>query len=203
MHTRIYIPFVIGFFALFSCRQYIEKETTHHKYYNLTESDTISQAPLIAITKAESMEYGVPVAFLNKAGDTIIPFGKYAYFGTDTLKHFATVIEHPNDTVWGRPIGIDRKQNVLFDLMLFDNGPDYFHEGLIRILRNQKMGYANELGQVVIPCKYDFAGLFEDGKARVALEAREYMDLDEHLLVESDEWFQIDKKGNKVKSTIP
>jgi hypothetical protein len=33
---------------------------------------------------------------------------------------------------------------MLFDLVPFDNGPDEFHEGLVRVSRNGKMGYANK-----------------------------------------------------------
>ncbi len=184
--------------VLFSCKQYTDKVKTNYKYYDLTESDTILKPLLTAITDEEHLQYGVNIAFINEKGDTVIPFGNYAYFGTDTLEYFANVIEHPNDSTWGRYIGIDRNQNVLFDLVLFDNGPDYFNDNLTRVLRNGKMGYANKFGQVVIPCKYDFAKCFENGKAEVTFKAKEYIDLEEHSRVESDEWFLIDKQGNKI-----
>ena len=51
------------------------------------------------------------VAFVNENNDTIIPFGKYAYFGTDTLGFYANVIEHTSDSTYGRQITIDRDQN--------------------------------------------------------------------------------------------
>ena len=184
---------------LFACKQYIETEKTDYKYYDLAETDTVGKFVLTAVTDEEYLQYGVNIAFVNEKGDTIIPFGKYAYFGSDTLEFFANVIEHPNDSTWGRYIGIDRNQNILFDLVIFDNGPDYFNEGLTRILRNGKMGYANKYGQVVIPCEYDFAKCFEDGKAEVTYNVREYIDIEEHRRVESNEWFYIDKKGNKIE----
>jgi len=198
MKTKTYIKLIIGVFVLFSCKQYIEKEKTNYKYYDLTEIDTVFKSVLTAVTDEEYLQYGVNIAFIDENGDTIIPFGKYAYFGSDTLEYFANVIEHPNDSTWGRYVGIDRNQNILFDLVIFDNGPDYFNEDLTRILRNGKMGFANKFGQVVIPCKYDFAKYFKDGKAGVTFSAREYDDLEEHRRVESDEWFYIDKKGNKT-----
>jgi len=77
-------------------------------------------------------------------------------YGTDTLEYYANVIEHPNDSIYGRQIAINRNQNILFDVVMFDNGPEPFVEGLTRVLRNGKMGFANKFGQVVIPCKYDF-----------------------------------------------
>lgn len=198
MNNKTYIILIIGVSVLFSCRQYIEKETTDYKYNDLAESDTVFQPLLIAISNEEYLQYGANIAFINDEGDTVIPFGKYAYFGTDTLKYYANVLEHPNDSTWGRCIGIDRNQNTLFDLVLFDNGPDYYNEDLTRVSRNGKMGFANTYGQVVIPCIYNFARWFENGKAEVTFDAREYVDLEEHLRVESDEWFIIDKKGNEI-----
>ncbi len=183
----------------FSCRKYIDKETTEHKYFDRPISDTTSTDKLKAVTDEKYLQYGVKIAFVNENNDTIIPFGKYAYYGTDTLEFYANVIEHPNDSTYGRQIAIDRNQNVLFDIVMFDNGPEPFNEGLTRILRNGKMGYANKFGQIVIPCKYDYAKWFENGKAEVTYNAKEYLDLDEHKRVESDDWFEIDKKGKKLK----
>ena len=62
------------------------------------------------------------------------------------------------------------------------------------------MGYASKYGKVVIPCVYDYARWFENGKAEVTFEAEIYLDMEEHKRVESDEWFEIDKKGNKTKN---
>ena len=152
-----------------------------------------------AVTDEEYLQYGVRIAFVNEKNDTIIPFGKYAYYGMDTLEYYANVMEHPNDSTYGRQIAIDRKQNILFDIVNFDNGPEPFHEGLTRVLRNGKMGYANKYGQVVIPCIYDFVGTFKDGKAEVTYNAKEYLDWEDHMRVESDEWFLIDKKGKKIE----
>ena len=170
-----------------------------YKYYDTQDLDTISSDSLIAVTDEDYLQYGSRVAYVNIKGDTIIPFGHFAYFGTDTMIHFAAVLEHPNDTVFGRRIAIDRNQNILFDIVMFDNGPESFHDGLLRVLRNGKMGYANRFGQIVIPCIYDYAKWFDNGLAEVTFKAKEYIDMDEHRRVESDEWFKIDKKGNKIE----
>ena len=183
----------------FSCRKYIQKETTDYKYFDRPKSDTVSTNKLKAITDEEYLQYGVRVAFVSENNDTIIPFGKYAYYGTDTLEFYANVIEHPNDSTYGRQIAIDKNQNVLFDIVMFDNEPEPFNDGLTRVLRNGKMGYANKFGQIVIPCEYDYAKWFDNGKAEVTYNAKEYFDLEEHKRVESDEWFEIDKKGKKLK----
>ena len=183
---------------LVSCRNYIEQRETNYQYHDIAVSDTLDRELLIAVTDEEYLQYGSNVAYINMKGDTVIPFGSFAYFGTDTLEYYANVLQHPDDSTYGRWVGIDRYGNILFDLVSFDNGPDYFVEGLTRVLRNGKMGYANEKGEVVIPCQYAFAKWFENGVAEVTFEAREYYDLDEHLLVESDSWFRINQYGDSV-----
>ncbi len=190
---------IVSLLITVSCKHYTQKETTNYPYFNKTISDTSSTETLIAITDEAYLQYGARIAFVNEKGDTIIPFGKYAFFGTDTLKHYANVIEYVNDSTYGRYIAIDRNQNILYDIVLFDNGPDDFNEGLVRVLRNGKMGFANEYGRVVIPCEYDFAKWFKNGKASVTYKAKEYLDLDEHRRVESDEWFEIDKNGQAIR----
>ncbi|MFA9370524.1 MAG: WG repeat-containing protein [Labilibaculum antarcticum] len=194
----IFIAILI--FTFSSCRHKIEREITNYEYFDITESKMLSKEILSAITNEEYLQYGSSVAYVNEKGDTIIPFGKYAYYGTDTFVHFANVMVHPNDSTYGRQVGINRHLKILFDIVMFDNGPEPFKEGLIRILRNGKMGYANEYGEIVIPCIYDYAKWIHDGEAEVTFDALEFRDMDEHLRVESDEWFLIDMNGKKIKN---
>ncbi|MFK7798651.1 MAG: WG repeat-containing protein [Aureispira sp.] len=198
---KIYSPILLAFGLLsmfFSCDQKaVPTIIAKDDYFDPAASDTTRQEILIAVTDEEELQYGARVAYLNEKGDTIIPFGKYAYLGTDTLVHFANVMEFPNDSSYGQWVAIDQHQNRLYDLVTFDNGPDYFYEGLVRAKRNEKMGFANQYGQIVIPCTYAFAWSFEEGKAKVALNAKAIKD-GEHTRVESDEWFFIDKKGQKI-----
>ena len=198
MKIRQITILIFGILTILSCKKYIYKEITNYQYFDKPISDTISIEILKAVTDEEYLQYGVRVAFINDNNDTIIPFGKYAYYGTDTLEFYANVIEHPNDSIYGRQIAIDRNQNVLFDIVMFDNGPEPFNENLTRVLRNGKMGYANKFGQIIIPCEYDYAKWFENGKAEVTYNAKEYFDLDDHKRVESDEWYVIDKKGKEI-----
>lgn len=182
-----------------SCRQKIPREITNYDYFDISKSKTLALDTLYAITDEEYLQYGARVAYVNEKGDTIIPFGKYAYYGTDSFVHFTTVMEHPNDSTYGRQVGINRKQQILFDIVMFDNGPEPIREGLLRVIRNGKMGYADEYGKIMIPCIYDYVNWFYKGTAEVTFDAEEYWDMDEHLIVESDEWFFIDKNGNKIK----
>ena len=182
-----------------ACRQPEKRITTDYQYYDLKESEIQIRDNLIAVTNEDFLQYGSKLAYIKSNGDTIIPFGRFAYFGTDTLIYFATVLEHLNDTTWGRKIAIDRNQNILFDIVMFDNGPELFYDGLLRVIRNGKMGYSDSLGQIVIPCIYDYAKSFDNGQAEVTFKAKEYRDNGEYKRVESDEWFKIDRRGNKIE----
>jgi WG containing repeat len=71
------------------------------------------------------------------------------------------------------------------------------HENLVRVKRNEKFGFADATGKVVIPCQYDFAWWFENGKAKATYNAR--FDQAEYTTVESDEWIEIDIHGNQLK----
>ncbi|MEP1096040.1 MAG: WG repeat-containing protein [Cyclobacteriaceae bacterium] len=183
-----------------SCRTYIDQEQTNYEYHDIVNSDTIQVPSLYAVTNEEYLQYGSSVAYVNMEGDTIIPFGNFAYFGTDTMVYFANVLLHPDDSTYGRIVGISQDQQILFDVVTFDIAPDPFNEGLTRVKRNTKMGYANQRGEIVIPCKYDYARWFKNGVAEVTFDAKEYYDLDEHLRVESDSWFEIDKQGKPIKT---
>ena len=137
-------------------------------------------------------QVGAPIAFINRSNDTIIPYGKYYYSISDTLKTFAIVYDSNSNNV-----GIDRNGNLLFEVFRFDNGPDYIREGLFRVIRNGKIGFANALGEMAIACQFDCAYYFEGGKAKVSNNCNSVQD-GEHEIWESDDWFYIDISGKRI-----
>ena len=134
---------------------------------------------------------GDDFAYLNQRGDTIIPSGQYTLSFTDTLTHFAVV---GNGT---ELVAINAQGERLYEVYVYDNGPDYLEEGLFRILRNEQIGYADATGQVVIEAQFACAEPFRDGRARVALDCTLASD-GEHTTMESEEWFYIDRSGRKI-----
>lgn len=65
-----------------------------------------------------------------------------------------------------------------------DNGPDYFQEGIARIVDDKKkVGFMTDRGEILSAPRYDDAGSFCHGKAEVQL---------------GGETFWIDKRGNKT-----
>ena len=90
----------------------------------------------------------------------------------------------------------------LFYAFSFDNGPDYVEEGLFRIINDEMlMGFADTLGNVIIKPQFAFVWPFKDGKAEVTYtgEKKALDDYGEHWTWQSDDWFYIDKNGNKLK----
>ncbi|MBK7871524.1 MAG: WG repeat-containing protein [Saprospiraceae bacterium] len=148
---------------------------------------------LIKVYEGEFDEIGVKSGYINLRGDTVIALGKYYYCYTDTLKNFAVVKKHD-----GTCIGIDKNDNELYEVYWYDNGPDYIVDGLFRIIKNNKIGYANEDGAIIIPPQFECATPFENGKAQVTYNCELVKD-GEHTKMESDSWFLIDTKGNKIK----
>lgn len=110
--------------------------------------------------------------YINMKGDTVIPM-KYGYipYVTDTFRHFAWVWLPDRGLV-----AINKNEEVLFEPHYFDNAPDEdIVEGLMRIERCNKVGFANAKGEVMIEPVYDVAGHFENGYARVGFNC--YLEL--------------------------
>ena len=80
---------------------------------------------------------------------------------------------------------------------LFDNGPDYFKEGLARTIINNKFGFINKKLTVVIKPRYDFAFPFVNGQAKVC-NGCSLKPVGEHKTVEGGKWGLINKQGNIV-----
>lgn len=119
---------------------------------------------LIAHTAESHLEVGVPICYLNEQGDTIIPYGKYKFCQTDTIRHIGFVYENRQNA---RIVCIDNQGKELFYVYKYDNGPDYIREGLFRIMDEDGwIGFADSLGNVVIKPQFKFATSFENGKAQ-------------------------------------
>lgn len=132
--------------------------------------------------------------YVNLEGDTIISPGKYAICFTDTFRTYAIVSGPGKDF-----LAIDRKENILYKVFPFDNGPDYPSDGLFRIIENNKIGFADSAtGKVVIKPQFNCAWPFENGVAEVSNDCKTQSD-GEHSAWVSNHWFYIDKTGKKVK----
>lgn len=155
---------------------------------------------LIAHTTENFLEVGVPVCYLNERGDTVVPYGKYRFCQTDTIRNIGFVYENRQNA---RIVCIDNQGKELFYAFKYDNGADYVREGLFRITDDKGLiGFADTLGNIVIKPQFKFAFPFENGKAKVTFSG-ESKDVpgsngEKHYWNSSD-WYYIDKNGKILK----
>lgn len=63
----------------------------------------------------------------------------------------------------GHYVRINKTGSIKFNAVHFDNGPDYYVNGLARFIgKNGKVGFHDDQGKVVIEPKYNFARAFMD-----------------------------------------
>ncbi|MEA2164966.1 MAG: hypothetical protein QOK37_3093 [Thermoanaerobaculia bacterium] len=83
------------------------------------------------------------------------------------------------------------------EVLPFDNGADYFVEGLVRGRRNGKIAFFDHAFRMVIQPRYDFAWPFEEGLAEVCSGCREVAE-GEHRTMTGGVWGYIDRRGHEV-----
>lgn len=94
--------------------------------------------------------------------------------------------------------------NHHYKIYQYDNGDDYVHEGLVRIVDSStgKIGYATSDGEVVIAPQYAFGHPFHNGVAKVTYQGY-WTEVEgshgEYHTWQSPHWFYIDKHGYEVK----
>lgn len=175
--------FLFGFilFTGFSCKS--ESQVRSAK------AESIMKDCLICIDRIEPHEQ---YAYINNDGDTIIPFGKYSICYTDTFCNLAIVTKSGVGFV-----GINRNEEVLFEVFPFDNGPDEPVEGLMRIINGEKIGYANTEGEIISAPRFDGAWSFSEGMAGVCSGCIKEQD-GEYSYWTKGKWGFIDREGNLV-----
>ncbi len=110
----------------------------------------------------------------------------------NTAASTSLVMEQTTDGKW---VILDNNKTTLYEVFLYDNGPDYPSEGLIRVVKNGKIGYADaSTYAIVIEPQFDCAYPFENGKAKVSNECQTVKE-GEHSSWTSEAWQYVDKKG--------
>lgn len=195
IRIRIFL-IMLSLLTLSSCKGTQPGINKTKEYANV---DSIYTDYLISFSNESDSSYGISYGYKDLQGAIVIPLGKYNHCFTDTFKNFAFVFD--DKLTNSKVVAIDRNENILFDAYMFDNGPDELKDGLFRMVRNGGIGYTDKNGVIVIEPKYICADQFENGIARVALNGKIVKDKSdpEHSSMESDSWFYIDKKGNKIK----
>src|SRR5690606_28017265 len=148
--------------------------------------------------------------------------GKYPMVFTDTIKEIAFVaIRHEGSFSVKGLYAINKKEEILFQVYPFDNGPDYLSEGLFRILDEEgRIGFANMDGEVVISPRYAYIDAFKGGLASfcdgckkktyisnkdnpIRLEGDQYQFEGEEIIIDSRRKYGfINQKGDTVLKPI-
>ncbi len=166
---------------------------------SLTSVIAQSEGGLYRFYENDSVDYFGNMGYRNSAGDTIVPLGKYQVCFTHQFKHFAVVRTHES-----RLIAIDTNDNELFEVYWFDGMPDnefsqdYGEGELFRIKINGLIGFANFKGEIVIEPQFECTSYFIGGICWVAKKCTLVPD-GEYKIMESDEAYYIDTKGNFVR----
>lgn len=110
------------------------------------------------IEKGNTNQYG----YKDQDGKIIVPYGKYSFCYTDTIKDIGFVLI-PKKGIWA----IDKNDKQLFAVYNFDNGPDYQRMGVFRILNNDGLiGFSNVKGNIVISPRFEYINPYhENGMA--------------------------------------
>jgi hypothetical protein len=83
-------------------------------------------------------------------------------------------------------------------VLTYDNGADYFAEGLARTIRGGKVGFIDRSLSEIIPPTWDFAFPFAGGSAVVCNSCRSYPVGDEHSELRGGVWGYINRSGEVV-----
>lgn len=129
--------------------------------------------------------------YVSTNNEVKIPFGRYTKCYTPIFKDIAIV--RIDSTVYC----INKKEQVLFEVFCPKNNPDHPSEGLFRIVRDNKIGYANLKGEVIIPPKYDAALPFNSGMAFINVGC-EIDDVQKPTFWKGGKWGAINKEGSIV-----
>lgn len=96
---------------------------------------------------------------------------------------------------------INGNGDVIARPFIYDNGPDYFREGLARFVEEDKMGFINEKGIKIIAASFDFAKPFDDGISLVCVDCKPKSitrESGENWIATGGKWGVINKNGDWV-----
>jgi len=96
------------------------------------------------------------------------------------------------------------------DVIFFDNGPDYFENGLARFVsKDGKIGFIDKKLRVAIPPTHDFVAPFREGRAyfcdgcKLENTPGDGHPDDHHASVRGGQWGVMDAKGRTVRGPMP
>lgn len=148
---------------------------------------------------AQDTYSGIVFGYVNKAGDTIVSAGKYEHL-PETIKKPIIVQVSDNPEKW---VMLDQNGMEIYRIYAVGENPDKWHEGLLRIVQDDKIGFINKKGKIVIQPEYCRATSFVKGKSIANINAvkvdKSTTDAQSSVSWEDGKWGVIDKKGEVLK----
>ena len=99
-----------------------------------------------------------------------------------------------DDSGW---VYINKQGEKIIRPHIVDNGPDYFSSGLSRFRSNNKFGYFDEKGRVIIKPQFDYARPFADSMAAVC-QGCQLLKKGDHTEIINGNWGFINSKGELI-----
>lgn len=132
--------------------------------------------------------------YVNSKGEVVIPAGKYDDIFTKEFDKIAFVVIKGKTGVYA----IDRKEKVLFQVYNPEYFPDEVSNGLFRIIENDKIGFANMDGQIIIKPQFQFVYPFTANGFAIFCENGTWSMLNNEIPVITGKWGVINKKGEII-----
>jgi hypothetical protein len=93
-------------------------------------------------------------------------------------------------------------KKIIGDIYFFDNGPDYFKNGLTRFKKNNRVGYLDKKAKIIVSPAYDYGSYFMDGFAMVGNNVIGADTIMESIIPKCESYGVIDKKGHVILPLI-
>ncbi|MDQ0594718.1 hypothetical protein QFZ37_003087 [Chryseobacterium ginsenosidimutans] len=146
------------------------------------------------------------VGVKNQDGKIVVPaqFNVFSYLEDGEVVEGETIYfdgfkkdEKKEKNAWGYVY--DKKGNFLYRPFFYDNGADYFSEGVRRFVKNGKVGFVDRNGKTVIDAQHDFVSPFNYGYAAFCDGCDWEKTEDEHKAIVGGTWGIMNFKGEIVK----
>lgn len=129
--------------------------------------------------------------YVDSLGQVKIPFGKYSTCLSALFKETALVEYN------GKRIVIDKKEEIVCEAFDADDLHDLILEERIRVVMNDKLGFVNLDGELVVSAVYDYTLPFRDGMAFVNIGAKKTIEAEQQKW-KGGRWGAIDKDGKLI-----
>lgn len=171
----------------------------------------ISLIPMISFSQEKDvLKYFISkdslVGVKNQKGEIIVPaqFRIFSEIKNGELVEGETIYfdgfkkeEKKEKNAWGYVY--DKKGNFLYRPFLYDNGADYFAEGVRRFVKNGKVGFVDRNGTIIIEAKHDFVSPFNYGYAAFCDGCDWEKNNEEHKAIVGGTWGVLNLKGEIIQ----